>query len=364
MKDYFMYKSIMDTPLFLQECLNEETKVKIDLIAKKVLENNIKRIIVTGCGTSYMIAQAGLHFFSNIAEIEVCCQPAFELLYYPTIQLRKGDLVVGISHTGGTKAVVDLIKKCKEEGILTLSITEIVESRLDNAAELKLIGPGGKDNATPKTRSFSTGIMLLLMFSTRLAELKGLPVSWTALEEIPSKVQKTLKETEENIISLVKEWKDIPNYMIVGSGTNDITGKEISLKILEASNRMSLSTTIEELAHGNELYLSEDFGVFMLFPENCVGKERYEQIIEATKLTKSNICIISNSSLFDKDVDIKLVKFTSEISELLSIFLFVLPLQLFSYFLTVELGLNPDLSTAVHEHMRKAIEKYHPPGYH
>lgn len=362
MKNYQMYASIMQTPDLLKQCLTDPIQKQLEICAELLMEKQIKRILLTGCGTSYMIAQAAVYFFHAYADIECRCESAFELMLYPNFSLRKDDALIALSHSGGTKAVCDIVKQCRSKGILTIGLSEVADSRLEEASEVFLLGPGGKDCATPKTRSFSTELYMMILLAAELGKKAHRDIDFEEIKGLPQKVKSVLQEMDEPMHLLAKEWLPYTHYVCVGSGTNTITCKEGSLKLLETANVCALSTTIEELAHGNELYLNEQYGVFMIYPDACKGEQRLLQIVEATMLTKAHVCVLTNGQVIPDPC--KQIVLSEKTTELLSIFLFILPLQLFSYYLAVLSGANPDQSTAIYEHMRQAIAKFHPPGYH
>lgn len=362
--EYQMLKSILLTPQCLEECLASPIRDCIRECAFQLKQRHIKRLIFTGCGTSYMIAQAALYFFKDIAHMECCCQSAFELLHYPSITIQEHDAIVCLSHTGGTKAVRDVASKWQTNHIYTIALTEVKDSPLEKVCDYTIIGPQGKDKATPKTRSFSSGLMVILLLASEYGYLNDHDFHWEDIDNLPKQVQSVIDEIEEPIKQLSQKWHCYSHYIVVGSGTNAITAKEGSLKLLETANVCALHSSIEEIAHGNELYLDKNYCTFLLLPTECLGKERFMQILEGTLFTQAHVCVITNDDSFPYREDCDIIRITSQTSELLSIFLMILPLQFFAYHLAILLGKNPDESTMIHEHMRLAIEKFHPPGYH
>lgn len=363
MKEYEMHNAILATPDLLRECLQEPLHQQIRLVSKMINDRKPNRIFFTGCGTSYMIAQAGAQFFRELLQEQAIAETAFELFPYEAYDLQQMDMLIAYSHTGGTKAVIDLVKQCQAKGIFTIGISEVAGSRLSEACDCCLIGPGGKDQATPKTRSFSTGCMISLLLAAGVAELRQTAVDWTQIRQIPDAVELTLQEVEASVISLVTRWKAKTCYMLVGSGSNRIAAQEGSLKLLETTTKLALYTSIEELAHGNELYLDDRFGIFLCYPEDCRGKLRLEQMIEGCQSTTAQVCILTNDASY-RNERAQVITYSTKLKELYSMFLMILPIQLYAYHLSIQLGMDPDQSTAVDDHMKEAIRKFHPPGYH
>ena len=363
---YLMYDSIQATPELLAQCMEPAIRGRVEALAKTIRMRRIRRLVLTGCGTSLMIAQCCVHFLTAWTDLDAVAESAFELQHYPTVRLREGDAIIGFSHTGGTKAVVDFIQGCRAKGYLTAGFLEVAGSRLDAAAEISVIGPGGKDGATPKTRSFSTGILLGAMLALCLGDRER-PEVWAALEHLPEQARQVLTRAETPMKTLAKDWLSREHFVLVGSGTNFIAAREGSLKLLEAANVPALGIQIEELAHGNELYLDESWGVLFLAPQNCKGRERMEQDLAGVACAGPDIALITAGDTGTPILPAKagrIIPLEEATDELLSIFLLILPIQLFAYYTTLFRGKHPDLASAVRPAMAEAIQKFHPPGYH
>lgn len=361
---YQMLKSIKSSPKLLTDCLSDDYLKRLDNIATSIVNRDIKRVIFAGCGTSLMLASISEHFFGNWTNMDVYSQSAFELLYYPSIKLKNSDMIIGFSHSGGTKAVVDLVKQHKEKGVYTVGITEVENSRLYDACHDCIVGPGGKDSATPKTRSYLTEMFTVALLACKVGTLQNMDNTSVEkqLFKIPKMIGKTIDESESVVKELVDKMRNYQNYIFVGSGTNYITAKEGSLKMLETANINSTGIQIEELAHGNELYLNKNYTVFFLCPKGCKSQKRLDQIIDATIETEAKTCYISNYDF--QEFSGEIISLSSDIDEILSCFIFVIPIQLYAYYSSIQKGINPDVSTGNSDRMKKAIAKYHPKGYH
>ena len=365
---FIMYESILSTPDMLKQCLDSHIFDNVKSVAKRLHADGIDRIILTGCGTSMLIADGCRHFFANYTAIDTVSDSAFELLNYPILNLRKSDAVIGLSHTGGTKAVVDFIKQCQEKGILTIGIMEVDNSPLSQAVELAIIGPGGKDNATPKTRSFSSGLFIGLLISLCLSELEGRAVDWEKIKSIPLFVNESIQRTNIPMKELAEYWSNKDKFVLIGSGSCFTIAREGSLKLMEAANVIALGIQIEELAHGNELFLNKDYAIIALSPYNCKGLERLKLDIEGLGCLGTDISLITDSNTLLPEefspTPVRFFKTATLHDELLSVFSLIIPLQFLAYYSTVIRGLHPDLASAVRPEMAEAIKKFHPPGYH
>ena len=158
-------KYLSETPETLTRLLNNSK----DLF-KEVSHQDIKRIIVTGSGTSY----------HSGAEMQQLMREKSGILveaYYPfmiTRDLFKFDtsktLLVGVSQGGSSFTTLDAMKIAKEKGCKIATIFADKPAYIDQVADYPLTIDIGRELAGPKTEGYyATKLHLLL-----LAEYIGL----------------------------------------------------------------------------------------------------------------------------------------------------------------------------------------------
>lgn len=111
----------------LRDTLDMMDFEKVESIAKKM--HAARRIFFFGIGTSSVIATDAQYRFSQLGLSASACT---DLLFMnvAAINLGKGDLAVGISHSGRTRATVDAMRIAKERGAATVAITSFSDSPL------------------------------------------------------------------------------------------------------------------------------------------------------------------------------------------------------------------------------------------
>ena len=136
----------------------------------RILKKQVKtghKIIVTGAGASALIAmemagqgmETGLPILvitNNLAEAQPVsfskgvCEEESALARYINFMVNPGDVVIGISASGGTGFVYDALKKAKKKKAITIAITENSDTPIGKAANLII-----KSNAKPEGPSSS-----------------------------------------------------------------------------------------------------------------------------------------------------------------------------------------------------------------
>ncbi len=95
----------------------------------KVIEllSNAKRILIFGVGPTAPVVQNVAHRFSGMG---LQAYAYTDLLYIKdaAMNMREGEVAMGISHSGKTRVVVDALRFAKEAGANTVAITSFVDS--------------------------------------------------------------------------------------------------------------------------------------------------------------------------------------------------------------------------------------------
>jgi DNA-binding MurR/RpiR family transcriptional regulator len=131
-------------------------KIKLDEFCEKLL--HIKRIYIFGLGNSASIAIDASHKLARIGFEATACNDN-HMQAIAASHLHKGDVAIGVSHSGASIDVVDALKTAKQTGATTICITNFGESPINKYSDIVL-----------NTRSDETKYSILAM-SSRIAQL-------------------------------------------------------------------------------------------------------------------------------------------------------------------------------------------------
>jgi glucosamine--fructose-6-phosphate aminotransferase (isomerizing) len=141
------------------------------------------RIVITGAGSSYYLAQAAAATARTALHRPVLAAPLSELILRPdgvlaeasTIGSAAGrDPVVIISRSGSTSEAVDVAERMRRAGHPTIAVTCRADSPLARTADVALVSPEGDEAAIVMTRSFASMLALLLRLIASVAGDDGL----------------------------------------------------------------------------------------------------------------------------------------------------------------------------------------------
>jgi D-arabinose 5-phosphate isomerase GutQ len=137
----------------------------VRVLAERIEAGN--KVLVTGAGASALVAMEmggqGLEtgvpimvFTNNLGDMQPVSfakgagEEEMGLSKYMTMAINEGDVMIGISASGGTGFVYDALERAREKGAISVAITENIDTPLGQAADYVI-----KSNAKPEGPSSS-----------------------------------------------------------------------------------------------------------------------------------------------------------------------------------------------------------------
>lgn len=127
----------------LEDTLSKIDDQEIGAIIR-VLQN-ASRIVFFGVGTSSVIALDAQYRFAQLGIPTSACTDIL-FMNVTAANMRNGDVAVGISHSGDTKATVDALRRAKKTGATTVAISSFDHSCLARECDYKIIAFSDSEN--------------------------------------------------------------------------------------------------------------------------------------------------------------------------------------------------------------------------
>ncbi|MEM1589617.1 MAG: SIS domain-containing protein [Candidatus Bathyarchaeia archaeon] len=205
-----------------------------------------KTIILTGCGTSYYLAQAGAFIVADILGVKTMAVPASEVFFFPRVYIGKDTLLIALSRSGVTTEVLKAVEACRRTGGSILAITCRDSSPLVRQADFTLIATNAEDSSVVQTRSFTTMYIMLL----GLASIIGNRYDYIEeLSMLSLLSEQTLDNSQALVEKLVKDEK-IQTFIFLGSGHNYGLACGAMLNLKETALLHTEAYHFLELRHG------------------------------------------------------------------------------------------------------------------
>jgi glucosamine--fructose-6-phosphate aminotransferase (isomerizing) len=323
-----------------------------------------------------LIAASGSSRHSGLAAeilLEDLCGLAVDVEYASEYSCRGGDSaseaslpsVLVLSQSGETSDTLAALRAAHSRRQKTLAITNAANSTMAREADLSMPLAAGVEKAIPATKSFTcqlAGLYLLALYeSVRRGRIDGtkLSVHLAELEAVPERIQIQLDGWREQMAVLARKYKSAATFLYLGRGIHYAIAREGALKLKEASYLHAEGYPAGELKHGPNALVSDRVPLVVLAtvdPWHEASMLRYEKTLQLlSDMREQGAKVIALANAGDEEVAALVTDcvFVQPSSEYLLPISEVVPLQLFSYFMALEQGVDVDrprnLSKAVVE---------------
>jgi glucosamine--fructose-6-phosphate aminotransferase (isomerizing) len=343
----FMLKEIHEQPTAIRETIgakfNEATKCEFDeLNFTKEFLSSIHKIYIVACGTAMHAGLAGKNAFEKLCKIPTEVDVASEFRYRDPLVDDK-TLCIFISQSGETADTIAALKLCKEKGAKTLAISNVIGSSITREADYSIYTHAGPEIAVASTKAYTSQVMLITILAVYFAEILEKNSSFLNdlkkdIMALPSKIEETLK-LSENISDFSKKVYQEKDIFFLGRGIDETVAKEGSLKLKEISYIHSESYPAGELKHGPIALIENDITVISIMTDNNLVEKMVSNIQEV--ITRGAKTLVITNQKVDESMFNMTIKIP-ETNPFLSPILSIIPLQLFSYYISKEKGLDVD----------------------
>jgi glutamine---fructose-6-phosphate transaminase (isomerizing) len=156
-----------------------------------------------------------------------------------------GQCVIGISQSGESPDVIAVLEGAREQGCITLAITNTKDSRLAHAAELVLPMEAGPELSVPASKTYTASLLALALISQAI---DSDPDFEAALATVPQAIARTLERDDE--LSVLVPPLLGPRAVVLGRGFNFSTAEEVALKLSETSYVLARAWSVADFEHG------------------------------------------------------------------------------------------------------------------
>jgi glucosamine--fructose-6-phosphate aminotransferase (isomerizing) len=300
----------------------------------------VDQVLLSGIGTSWHACLVGELLLARIGGLghRVRAFHSFEFRnYWPDPDPKTAVIVV--SHRGTKRFSLEALQKAKAGGGMGVAITGAGSGEGLEIADYFLRTVGQEDSAA-HTVSYTTALAILAALG---AEMGGEEKFAAALEAIPN--QMAILLNQESWQELTGRFPDRRCYYFVGGGPNTATALEAALKMNEANYTATVGMNCEQVLHGPWAAMEAEDVVFLIAPpgpsyERCLAVARVASEIGAPVVGIVEEGDSELSALCAHTVSLP------PVPEVLTPILSVVPLQLFTYHLALQRGINPDTMRA------------------
>ena len=328
--------------------LMEDGDIKLGgLELNKDVLKRIDNLILLGCGTSYNAGHASMTYFKKLCNFNsISIHDGAEFIKEDIPKMGNTAMIL-ISQSGETADLINPIRIAKENDIFLIGVVNVVDSMIARECDCGCYLNAGREVGVASTKSFTNQVIIMSMIALWFSKIhkvnNGMRKQMIQdLRKLPFDIKNTIKNLYEGKYqSNLKNAVQILNkdsMFVLGKGMGEAIANEGALKIKELSYIHAEGYSSSSLKHGPFALLDENVPVILLAPVDDNYNKIKNAYMEVT--TRNAPVIFVTENIKETDIDNVInVEHNKSYQHLLN----VIPLQLFSYYLSLNKGLNVDM---------------------
>jgi len=343
---HFMLKEIHEQPRCLHDTLRLQDKY-LELLTTFL--DRAREVIMVACGTSYHACLAASYMFSKLSFLATHPVIASEFTEQHGKSVNIDSTILAVSQSGETADTLAAVETARQRAATILGLTNGVGSTLTRISRVYIGQQSGPEIGVAATKTFTSQLSVLSQLAIRLAKKRGkisqeeIDLLDEKIEKIPDIVEKIIATQEEKVKALAKKYKDRQCFFFLGRGISYATALEGRLKLMEIAYVPSIAFPAGESKHGPISLIEPGFPVVFVCPPDETRKTLIGNIMEMKARGASIIAICEEGDEEIMKLADDYVEVTQGIPGVLSPIPYVVPLQLFAYYMAIERGCDPDM---------------------
>lgn len=331
-----LHQEIYQQPQVLRDLLDNQWG-HVHQIAAAINEKDYKYVFIAARGTSDNAARYAQYLWGSHNQLPIALATPSLFSLYQQPPLLDGALVIGVSQSGESPDIVNVLAEGQRLGQPTLAITNAIDSPLAAASDYVLDVQAGQELAVAATKTYTAQLMALAMLSVAMAKDDE---KLSVLERVPEFVEQMLALDSE-IQQMAERYYYMDQCVVIGRGYNYSTAFEWSLKIKELTYVVAEPYSSADFLHGPIAVVEQGFPVMVVAPDGKVFPELMSLCETLREKHRANLLVLSNRPEALSLADVK-IHLPADMPEWISPLVSIVPGQLFSYHLTKVKGLNTE----------------------
>ncbi len=342
---HFMLKEIHEQPLSVRNALRTHP-IYLDLMASAI--NRAKKVFLLACGTSHHACLAASYSFSNVAKVLVTPVVASEFIDAYGALVDQETVVLAVSQSGETADTLSAVRGAKDRGATVLGISNVMGSTLTRLSDVYIGQNSGPEMGVAATKTFTAQVAILTKIALTLAKKRDVirknevEKIENGFEQLPGWISTFLSTQQEWVKRIVEKYSDRGSFCFLGRGMSVATALEGRLKLLELSYLPAIAYPAGESKHGFISVVEEGYPVIFVAPQDEAYSKVIGNVMEMKARGAEVIGVVDEQDVEITNLSDETIALPSGIPSLLTPIVYILPLQLFAYYMAVRKGYDPD----------------------
>jgi glucosamine--fructose-6-phosphate aminotransferase (isomerizing) len=348
----FMLKEIYEQADAVADAISDRTargtgvELGEDGAMQESLLDEVSRIVIVACGTSYHAGLIGRYAIEEWARVPVEMDIASEYRYRNPV-IGRGDLVIGITQSGETADTLAAMRMARERGARVLAVTNVMGSQATRDADGVLFTRAGLEIGVAATKTFICQVAVMYLVALRLAELRGeieparLRELVAEIKRLPHCIDSVLTDVADQVRPIAESQWSSEFFLYIGRHVGLPVALEGALKLKEISYIATDAYAAGEMKHGPIALLDDSTPVVAVATDSPVLEKVASNMQEVRARGARVIALASegNGGVREYADDVITVP---AIDWMLQPLLAVIPLQMLAYEIARRRGLNVD----------------------
>lgn len=347
--EHFMLKEIHEQPKVIKDTINSvltDGNISFESVGLSDEDmKNIKQVYIVACGSAYHVGMVAQYVIEELTSLSVRVELASEFRYRQ-MKLAKNSLAIIISQSGETADSLAALRLCKEKGVKTLGIVNVVGSSIAREADNVFYTLAGPEISVATTKAYSCQLVAAYLLAMQFAKARGeisderFAQLVEEINTIPEKIEKIL-EDKERLQWFASKVVNIKDAFFIGRGIDYAVGMEGSLKLKEISYIHSEAYAAGELKHGPISLIEDGTVVFSVVTQSALYEKTISNMVEVKSRGAKLFGLTTYGNYAMEDVA-DFTVYIPRIDHLFAASLSVVPLQLLAYYVSVGKGYDVD----------------------
>lgn len=239
-------------------------------------------------------------------------------------------LVVGISQSGASPDLVEVVAEGNRQGATTVGITNTLDSALGREADHVVDIGAGPELAIAATKTYTTQLLAIARLSLAWDEEDlDLAVVADAMEEV--------LDAEEHIGAVAAPFAYAESCAVLGRGFNYATAFEWALKMTEVNYLTAQPFSTADFEHGPMALIERGFPVLATVVDGALAADGMD-LVDRVRASGGRVVLVTNLPDAEADAVIPIPAMPEWLTPMVAI----VAGQLFTYRLALARGLDPD----------------------
>ena len=299
---HFMAKEIEEQPQTLKTGIKEyvdSMKNDINIYNFPWKIDEIKSIMLIGCGTAYHSCLMAKYWFEELTTLDVNIDIASEFRYRKN-RFKNDTLYIFVSQSGETADTYAALDLCNKNKMKTCAVVNVIESSIARDSNFVLPIHCGPEIGVASTKAFLGQILVLYILSLKLSSLrkeidnKDYQEKIKDLKNLPKLIEETLL-LDNDIQAIASTFNEAKGSMFLGRGFSYPIALEGALKLKELSYVHAEGYPAGEMKHGPLALIEEGMPVVVLAPRDNYYKKTISNMQEVVA-RGAKVLLITNKS--------------------------------------------------------------------